>query len=227
MPTHAYAVTGLFTVGLVITDDDGHVSTCATVASTMVSPVAAIDSLDVEIRGGDVLLTWRAPHAPDLLGFEVWRATTRELTTRIDRELVTDDDADSRFSFLDRNATPGGRSVYEIIAVGRGGEREPAGSLAVDVPALALGLLAPRPHPTPPPVDIAFDLPSAGHARARVVTAGGRLVAVVFDADATAGRHHITWNGQDVRGRPASAGVYLIVLEHGGESRHEKLVLSY
>ncbi len=224
-PTHTYLVPATWVVTLTVRDNDGITRSCNTIVSMGATPVAGVDSLAAEVRGAEVLLTWRAAHARDLLGFEVWRAGGTESGARIDRDLVTDDDADGRLSFLDRHAVAGERLLYEIFAVGRGGEREAAGSVAVDVPALAFALHSPRPHPAPLPIEIAFDLPHQGHARARVAAAGGRIVAGLLDEDVPAGRHVISWSGRDTRGGLAPAGVYLVVLEFGGESRREKLVL--
>jgi PKD repeat protein len=226
-PTHTYFATGGWVVTLAVRDNDGFTRSCHTIVDTGAVPVAGVDSLAAEVRGTEVLLWWRTTQTPDLLGFEVWRARTTEASVRLDRDLVRDDDADGRLSFLDRHAAGGERLVYELFAVGRGGEREQAGSLAVDIPALALALHTPRPHPARLPIEIPFDLPYGGPARARVVGAGGRIVAEILDADLPAGRHLLSWSGRDTRGGTAPAGVYLVVLEFGGETRREKLVVAW
>lgn len=225
-PTHVYMTAGSWEVTLAVRDNEGITRSCITYVDLGPMPVAAVDSLAADVRGTAVLLTWRASYGQDLLGFEVWRGLAADPGSRINPRLVTDDDGDGRLSFLDRNATAGERHVYAIMAVGRGGEREPAGSLSVVVPALAFALHTPRPQPGPLPIEIAFDLPGPGRARARIVAAGGRIVAVLRDEHLPAGRHVLSWTGRDTRSCLAPAGVYLIVLEFGGESRREKLVLA-
>jgi flagellar hook assembly protein FlgD len=68
---------------------------------------------------------------------------------------------------------------------------------------------------------MSFALPDAGRTVVAVHDVGGRLVRTLLRDDRPAGRHSVTWDGRDERGRIVPAGVYFVRLEAGGvqESR--------
>ena len=64
------------------------------------------------------------------------------------------------------------------------------------------------PNPFNPRTEIQFALPQAGQVEIRVFDVAGRLVRR-FDLGATpAGRHALTWNGDDQSGHEVVSGVY-------------------
>ena len=73
-------------------------------------------------------------------------------------------------------------------------------------------LLAPRPNPSRGSVEVPFELGAAGTARLTVVDALGREVARLVDGEVAAGAQRATLDG-----RALAAGVYVLVLETGGE----------
>ena len=73
-------------------------------------------------------------------------------------------------------------------------------------------LLAPRPNPSRGSVEVPFELAVAGAARLTVVDALGREVARLVDGEVAAGVQRATLDG-----RALAAGVYVLVLETGGE----------
>lgn len=83
-----------------------------------------------------------------------------------------------------------------------------------------------RPNPFNPSTTIAFDLPRPQRVQVSVYTVDGKRVATLRDGTLAAGRHEITWNGRDAKGRPQASGVYLYRLEtaQGVESRRMTLV---
>jgi photosystem II stability/assembly factor-like uncharacterized protein len=86
--------------------------------------------------------------------------------------------------------------------------------LAVNVPPAAspvmLSLSAPRPNPSREQVRLALELSRPGHARVQVFDAFGRRVTTLMERDLPAGRHPLSWDGRDARGRRTSPGAYFV-----------------
>jgi flagellar hook assembly protein FlgD len=58
-----------------------------------------------------------------------------------------------------------------------------------------------------------------------VFDARGRRVRRLQDGVLPAGRHRITWDGADARGRAQGSGVYLVRVQSGSEIATRKLSL--
>jgi hypothetical protein len=58
-----------------------------------------------------------------------------------------------------------------------------------------------------------FALPSAAHARLRIVDTSGRLVNTIRDGELAAGVHRFTWFGGNAAGETVGAGIYFAILE--------------
>jgi hypothetical protein len=85
-----------------------------------------------------------------------------------------------------------------------------------------LELLPNRPNPFSGVTSIAFALPLPGRASLSVYDATGRLVRTLASRETlAAGRHEVTWNGDDASGSRVAPGVYAVRLEsaHGTASR--------
>jgi len=90
-----------------------------------------------------------------------------------------------------------------------------ADGIVTDVPsggapaaAFVLALEPNRPNPFRPETEIAFTIPSAGPVELSVYDVGGRAVRRLAAGARPAGRHAVTWDGRDDRGRRVTAGVY-------------------
>ncbi len=83
-----------------------------------------------------------------------------------------------------------------------------------------------QPNPFNPLTTLEFSLPRPGPVRLAVHDVRGRVVAVLASGDLPAGRHTARWDGRDLRGQPASSGVYFVRLQADGESRIRKIVLA-
>ncbi len=79
-------------------------------------------------------------------------------------------------------------------------------------PAPVAGLQI-APNPFVSHAIIRFDLPAGGHSRLRVFDSAGRLVRDLAGGKLAPGPQAVRWDGADIRGRPASAGLYLVRLE--------------
>jgi hypothetical protein len=82
------------------------------------------------------------------------------------------------------------------------------------------------PNPFNPATRLAFTLAGNAEAALRVYDLAGRLVKTLLDeAPLEAGRHEVTWDGTDDRGRAVAAGMYLYRLQAGAFSETKMVAL--
>jgi hypothetical protein len=81
------------------------------------------------------------------------------------------------------------------------------------------------PNPFRNTIDLGFTMDRSSAVRVDVHDVRGRLIRHLVNGRRSAGRHSISWNGQDATGQPAAAGVYFVRAERGGKIRTEKIVL--
>lgn len=87
------------------------------------------------------------------------------------------------------------------------------------------GLEPAYPNPFNPDTRIAFRLPRADHVRLVVMNTRGQTVRVLAEGAFPAGRHAVTWRGDDHDGHPVSSGIYLYVLETSSGRLSRKMTL--
>jgi hypothetical protein len=81
-----------------------------------------------------------------------------------------------------------------------------------------------RPNPSRSAVAIAFTLPRASRVELGVWDLSGRLVRTLLLEERPEGRHRIEWVGDDTRGRPVGAGVYLVRVRAEGREQTARIV---
>jgi len=95
-----------------------------------------------------------------------------------------------------------------------------------EVPSAPLAMeLAAYPNPFNPRTTIAYAVPKAGPVKMDVYDLRGRHVHNLVDGDQGAGRHQLTWNGTDARGRSVATGVYFVRLRSVDDERTLKVVM--
>lgn len=82
-----------------------------------------------------------------------------------------------------------------------------------------------RPNPFNPRTEISFTISRPADVRLYIHDAAGRRIAQLRPGHLAAGRHAVTWNGRDDRGRAQPSGVYSCRLEASGEQRTMKMTL--
>ena len=88
-----------------------------------------------------------------------------------------------------------------------------------------LRLRGPWPNPAAGTVRAVLMSPRPGRARVEVFDLQGRKVAAIFEGLVESGSRVIEWNGADSGGRPAEAGIYLLVARAGGASATARFVV--
>ncbi len=82
-----------------------------------------------------------------------------------------------------------------------------------------------EPNPFNPMTKIAFDLPLQRHVTLSVFDVAGRRVKTLVDGVLPAGRHELSWRGQDDSGHDVGSGVYFLRMEAGAFSENVKMTL--
>lgn len=94
-----------------------------------------------------------------------------------------------------------------------------------ETPSFKLGLKPNFPNPFNPSTTISYTLPSRTPVVLRVFDVTGHEKAVIHEGVQDAGAYEISWTGRDAMGRALCAGVYLMRLDAGGQSRAGKMIL--
>ncbi len=85
-------------------------------------------------------------------------------------------------------------------------------------------LSAPMPNPNRGTVRFRLDVPDPRRMRVEVVDVEGRRLRLIADDVFTPGPHELSWDGLDSSGRPAPAGLYLLVAGSGPERQSRRFV---
>lgn len=136
----------------------------------------------------------------------------------------------------DGSATPGNTSIFDGWAEADGGDsiliinatiwatRRDAAVTAVAQGEGASGLGPVRPNPSRGVVSFALTLGARLPVRIEVRDAAGRLVRRIATGARGPGRHDFTWDGADVRGAAAPAGLYFIDARWGDARATRRVV---
>jgi len=102
---------------------------------------------------------------------------------------------------------------------------EIGGTTAVLTPAAPPLQLHAAPNPFNPRTVLSFDLQAPRPVSLVIHDVAGRVVRTVFEGQLGSGPHRFAWDGLGDRGRPAAAGVYFAILDHGDGIMERKLTL--
>ena len=81
------------------------------------------------------------------------------------------------------------------------------------------------PNPFNPTTTIEYQIPRPSRVHVSVYDLLGRRIALLEDADLTAGNHAVTWDGRSADGTPAASGVYLYRIRAGEFVKSRTMVL--
>ncbi|MCD4829372.1 MAG: T9SS type A sorting domain-containing protein [Candidatus Cloacimonetes bacterium] len=131
-----------------------------------------------------------------------------------------DDHSYGSFARNGNGANMGGTLRYMALDIDFGNVS--AGAELLPPPALSLGN---HPNPFNPETTLAFSLPSAGKVELTIYNIRGERVRSILGGYRPAGRHSVTWGGDDDDGRPVASGVYFARLTSVGRTITRKLLL--
>ena len=181
------------------------------------APEADDWSVDVTDDGGATWVRLETLGSSD----RTWRLIERDLLEHIDLT------SQVRFRFVAADTGSGsiveaGVDDFEIVTY----EDAAAGVAGGDPAASGIALDQNAPNPFGGETTIRFVVPAPGaRATMRIVDVAGREVKVLLDGERVAGKHALTWDGRNSRGRAVAAGVYFCELEVGDRTLLRKITL--
>ncbi|KAA3614976.1 MAG: T9SS C-terminal target domain-containing protein [Calditrichaeota bacterium] len=81
------------------------------------------------------------------------------------------------------------------------------------------------PNPFNPSTTIHYNLPKAETVKLEIFDMQGRRVSTLVNERQSAGSYKITWNGNNLKGKPASSGVYIYQIRAGNLVLNRKMLL--
>lgn len=195
-----------------------------------VTPVM-LSGLTAQASEEGVVLSWRAPADVHYAGFDVYRRLLSPVIgeeTRLTAQPLAPD-AGGDYRFVDTGTLRGREYEYRVAGLAPNGEQTFFGPLVVtsrDVERpRALWLSPCAPNPARHATAWRYGLPRLADVRLTLYSPDGRLVrTVVENTGQAAGFYRAAWDGNDDRGRPVAAGVYLVRLESGRQQRTQKVL---
>ncbi len=142
-------------------------------------------------------------------------------TSRSDHKAVYDVEADRLVSFGGFNLNGVLHDTWAMDFTAVVGVEDPAGTTG-GAGRLALALAGA--NPARGAARFECSLPTAGPITVELVDARGRAVRTVAAGWYAAGRHALSWDGQDSAGRRAAAGIYFARVRQGADEARTKLV---
>ena len=124
---------------------------------------------------------------------------------------------------LGRSVEGGDGGAFVFLNQGIPAATAIAAETAATPSAFALG--ANYPNPFNPATTIPFAVPAeAGDVDLTIYNVLGQPVRQVWNGPLVAGEHRLAWDGRDAQGQPVAAGVYVVRLHQGDQTRIRKMV---
>lgn len=222
VPSGPYAQ-GAHPVQLIVTDRCGAADTAQTTLTVTCTTPVRLLSFTASRDGVRGVLTWEVADAVDHAGFRVYRAGENGSRIRLTDSLLR---GGPTYRFVD-DAAPPTETEYWLEEVSRGGTSTWFGPRTL--PAAAVGrplALRSGSNPIRTGTRIEYGLPEGTEIALSVFDARGRRVRVLERGFQGPGTHQVNWDGRDDSGGRLAAGMYLLRLQAGPESRVVKVVLT-
>jgi hypothetical protein len=191
-----------------------------------------VDVATAEVRGNDVLLSWRTPFDLRGVSFHVYRldgdgsGAESELGERLTAVPLTSECGE--YEFVDYSVRPGDHE-YHLVMLGNGSAPVVVRVLPVRVDApdrrLQVGLL--RPNPTSGVATIGFETPDRGFVSLDLLDAAGRRIGRLAGAELDGGTHEMRFDLRHAASheRRLAAGIYCVVLQVDGRTVGKRLIV--
>ena len=182
-----------------------------------------ISKFDAAQAGDGVEVTWELSSDEAIAQTTLYRRTTNESLP----VPIATVDAYAR-SYRDDTVDAGRTYHYELVVLTVDEQLYRSPVATVTMRSHALALMQNHPNPFNPRTTISYDLPygtSSERVRLIILDVSGRVVRTLVNEDQSGGTYHVDWEGKDDGGNAVSSGVYVYLLDVGGERRTRKLVL--
>lgn len=183
-----------------------------------------ITMADAESQDGGVMLHWTMADGLQYQGFDVYREEGNTGRVRLTDHMLT---GGNEFSYFDAYVSSAPVN-YWLAEIDLDGSTVWHGPIAVTnggkLPT-EIAFSQARPNPFDASTTLGYALPRQSSVRMTVFDAAGHLVRTLVDGIQPAGSHSATWNGTDLSGRRAPVGIYMVVLNIGGDVHRQKVML--
>lgn len=166
-------------------------------------------------EAGYVLLRWSTFSETDNMGFHLYRSTARDSSKERLNDHMIDGANTSEvyrdYQFHDTNVQVGKTYFYWLMDVSIKGEETMHGPIAVLTESLpeTYSLEPNFPNPFNPSTTISYVVKEAGHVHVQVFNIRGQLVRELVNAEHSAGRFSVNWDGRDMNNVQVPSGTYL------------------
>jgi|GEM_PF-3141569 len=200
-----------------------------------------LSSWKAESRFGQVELSWVTDSETENLGFVVERRgadearTWTEIASFTTHQELAGQGSTTRahsYSYTDKDVKTGKHYEYRLSDVAYDGKRTTHASLSVmvvfadtDTRPGTLTLLPAFPNPFNPETTISYALTEGAELSLSIYDLRGREVWRHVAGEQAAGLYQLSWNGRDSNDNTLDAGVYLLAVQAGSDSRMLKLML--
>lgn len=81
------------------------------------------------------------------------------------------------------------------------------------------------PNPFNPTTQIEYQITSAGHVEVQVFNINGELIKTLTNAEQSAGKYSVSWNGKDSNNNSVASGIYIYRVMSGNSILSKKMLL--
>jgi hypothetical protein len=143
------------------------------------------------------------------------------------RELAAPGIQRNGFSFVceDADCRQGVRYVYRVDISNGHGRSVLFESDPILLPTPRFALFQNHPNPFNPSTAISYTLPEETMVTLEIYDIAGRRISGLVGEEQPAGLHEARWDGKDMRGNPASSGIYLCRLSAAKQTITRKMIL--
>ncbi len=189
-----------------------------------IGPTSAVLVVSFAARLDDdgVHLAWRLSEDTPPTAYNVYRAEGDDAEFR--RLNAAPVPYTGSTEYVDRDIRPDRTYRYRVGFIDRDGESL-SPDVRVRVPRRDPVLEQNYPNPFNPTTSIRFFVPGPMRVRLEIFDTQGRRVRTLVDRAYAYGRHEVTWDGRDDRGRSVASGLYFYRLTTDGTTLTRKLTL--
>ncbi|MDH3216795.1 MAG: M6 family metalloprotease domain-containing protein [Candidatus Krumholzibacteria bacterium] len=186
------------------------------------SVAVLIQSVNAQVQGMSVVITWQIVSDETILGYHVLRREIGEVDSEIiNPSLIASDER----RFVDEGVLLDNRYEYVLLVVLGNGSELRSQPVTARTASLALELLQNDPNPFNPSTRIRFLLPNRTRAGLSIYDTSGRRVVTLIDEVLGAGANEVYWDGTNATGAKVASGVYYYRLQAENRVLTKKLLL--
>ncbi|NQT24192.1 Ig-like domain-containing protein [candidate division KSB1 bacterium] len=172
-----------------------------------------------------VTLFWATSRETDNLGFEVFRATSKDGSFEPITQKLIPSDAGGEYNFTDENVQVGVVYYYKIIDVDVRENYNENGPIVIQIPKPDKFVLTQNyPNPFNPVTKIRYHVPRMERVSIVIYNMLGQKVATLFDKEHEPGYFVLEWNGRNSWGNEVSTGLYLYQLRSETKTLTKRMI---